>query len=97
MTNPFESIEQQLKQLTAVVNELNRKIDGGQPTEEKPLNIDEAAKYLDVAKQTLYHLTSKRSIPHLKRGQKLYFLKADLDKWLQGHRKKTAQEIREEG
>lgn len=96
MFNPFETLEQQLKTLTGVVNELCRKLDGNTPNDEKPLTIDEAATYLNAAKQTLYHLTSKREIPHLKRGRKLYFLKADLDKWLKSHRKKTVEEIREE-
>jgi excisionase family DNA binding protein len=95
MFNPFEALEQQLKALTGLVAELNRKIDGKPADDETPLTIDEAATYLKAAKQTLYHLTSRREIPHLKRGRKLYFLKADLDKWLKSHRKKTVEEIME--
>lgn len=89
MTNPFEELNCKIDQLTDLVSELNRKLDG---KEEKPLNIEAAAQYLDIAKQTIYHSTSKKEIPHSKRGKKLYFFKADLDQWLKSHRQQTAQD-----
>lgn len=46
------------------------------------LGIEEAAKYLNLAKQTLYGFTSKGVIPYLKKGKKLYFKKSELDKWI---------------
>ena len=46
-----------LKKLTTIENLLKDKT-------EKPLTIDEAAVYLDVAKSTLYKLTSAKKIPH---------------------------------
>jgi hypothetical protein len=46
------------------------------------LNINQAAIFLDLAKQTLYGFTSKGLIPHLKRGKKLYFKKSQLINWL---------------
>ena len=45
-------------------------------------NVDQAATFLDLAKQTIYGLTYKDLIPHYKRGKKLYFLKAELEKWM---------------
>lgn len=46
------------------------------------LSIDDAAKYLNLAKQTLYGFTSKGVIPYLKKGKKLYFKKSEIDKWI---------------
>jgi len=96
MENPFQTIENKLNQLTGMVAELARKLDGNQPADHTPLDVSKAAQYLDIAKPTLYALTSKRLIPHKKRGKKLYFLKADLDAWLQQHHQKTVKEIEEE-
>jgi excisionase family DNA binding protein len=47
--------------------------------ENKLLSINEAAKYLNLAKQTLYGFTSTRTIPFIKKGKKLYFKKSDLN------------------
>lgn len=46
------------------------------------LTIDQAAKYLNLAKQTLYGFTSKGDIPYLKRAKKLYFKKTELNNWI---------------
>jgi excisionase family DNA binding protein len=91
--NPFQILEDKINQLTEMVSELMKKLDGKSMPDNKPLNIDEASMYLDIAKQTIYSLTSKREIPHFKTGKKLYFVKSELDLWLQSHRKKTVREI----
>lgn len=72
--------------------------DNPQPTNssknsDKFLSVDEAADFLNLSKQTLYGFTSNRIVPFLKRGKRLYFSKADLEKWLLDGRKKTVQEI----
>jgi excisionase family DNA binding protein len=87
--NPFDSIEVQLISLSQTVQQLTVIIQEGQRHEGRPFSLTEATHYLDVSKPTLYLLTSKREIPHLKRGQKLYFLKEDLDNWLLSHRIKA--------
>jgi excisionase family DNA binding protein len=46
------------------------------------LSIEDASKYLNLAKQTLYGFTSKGIIPYLKKGKKLYFKKTELDIWI---------------
>jgi len=60
---------------------------------EKFFSLSEAAKFLQLAKQTLYSFTSQRTIPFIKRGKKLYFRKSDLEKWLNEGRKKSKDEI----
>jgi excisionase family DNA binding protein len=60
---------------------------------ERPfLTLKETAKYLGLAEQTIYQYSSERSIPFMKKGKKLYFLKEDLDNWLKMDRYNTYQE-----
>lgn len=46
------------------------------------MDIDEAAKLLRKKKSTIYAATSTRSLPFIKRGNRLYFLRSELMKWL---------------
>ena len=48
----------------------------------KYMNIDQAAVYIKKKKATIYQLTHKRQIPHIKSGGGLLFDPEDLDKWL---------------
>lgn len=63
----------------------------------KILTLEEASQYLNLAKQTIYGLTSKRLIPFIKKGKKLYFVKADLEAWLMTGKKITKPEIEKGG
>ena len=60
------------------------------------LNLKEAAKYLNLANQTIYGLTSKNEIPFLKRGKKLYFKKSELENWINEGKRKSVAEIQKE-
>ena len=60
------------------------------------LSLHDAASYLQLAPQTLYGFTSKGTIPFIKKGKKLYFRLAELDKWLETGRKKSKVEIEDE-
>lgn len=53
--------------------------------------VKQAAAFLDLAEQTIYGLTSRNEIPHYKRGKKLYFLKAELEKWMLENRRPLKQ------
>lgn len=57
-------------------------------SEERFLNVEEAAEYIQVAKQTLYGYSSKGVIPRVGGCRKLLFRKADLDAWLLGQNSK---------
>ncbi|MEZ5013665.1 MAG: helix-turn-helix domain-containing protein [Chitinophagales bacterium] len=65
------------------------KVQNGNNTSRDPehFTVKQAAAYLDLAEQTIYGLTSRNEIPHYKRGKKLYFLKAELEKWMLENRK----------
>src|SRR5438093_1547057 len=94
LTTPSE-LEALIQQsIRKVINETK-----GEPPEasKEILSIDEASKYLNLAKQTLYGFTSKNLIPFIKRGKKLYFRKMDLDKWLMEGKQLTKEEIEAAG
>jgi len=55
--------------------------DAGLP-DTKYLTAKEATKFLNMPIATLYGLTSRREIPHFKRGSVLLFDRAELDAWM---------------
>ena len=57
------------------------------------LDINQASEFLKLKVNTLYEKTCRKTIPHLKKGNKLYFSKAVLDKWIKEGRVKTNEEI----
>lgn len=60
----------------------------------KPLNIEEAADFLDLSVSHLYKLTSTGQIPHYQPGGKrIYFLIEDLLNYIKSGRKQTMNEI----
>jgi excisionase family DNA binding protein len=66
------------------------------PTPEKPLNIDEAAKMLELSKTTIYGLVHHQLIPNYKTGKRLYFDRAELMEWVRSGRRKTIKETQAE-
>lgn len=88
-------------------NDLNELIDGivksavksneSNQQEDRFLSVEQAALFLNLAKQTLYGLTSNRGIPFFKKGKKLYFRKSELKNWLLSGRKATKEEIKQNG
>lgn len=56
------------------------------------LTIDEAARFVKLAKQTCYQLCSSKAIPHYKKNKRLYFKKSELLKWLE----EGKQEVQDE-
>lgn len=60
------------------------------------LTVDEAAEFIGLAKQTLYSFTSRREIPHFKRGKGVRFRRTELERWMLENRRKTSNEIKAE-
>lgn len=54
---------------------------------ETVLNVSEAAKLLNLGVQTVYVKVSKKEIPFLKQGKRLYFYRSELLKYLNEGRK----------
>lgn len=60
------------------------------------LTVDEAARYMGIAKSTLYKMTMRREIPFSKpSGKVCYFDRLELEAWLMSNRQATADEIRD--
>jgi len=60
---------------------------------ERFLTVEEAAKLLNITKQTIYEKVSRGELPVMKRGKRLYFSDIELYEYLKGGRKKTNAEI----
>lgn len=67
----------------------------GKPNEPKEqfLSIEEASEYLGIAKATLYVKVSRREVPSIRRGKRLYFSSVDLTNYLKGGKRKTKDEL----
>ena len=52
--------------------------------EKRYLSVKELSKYLGIAEQTIYQLTSQNRIPYIKIGR-LKFDKAKIDIWMNEH------------
>ena len=46
------------------------------------LGVRAAATYLGCSPGSLYHLVARRQIPFLRRGNRLFFDRGDLDRWM---------------
>ena len=66
------------------------------PTEPDIYDIKAASQYLGLALSTIYTMTSRREIPHFKRGRHLMFKRSELDKWVEEGKRKTKREISQE-
>lgn len=60
------------------------------------LNAEEAAEFLQLSIHTLYGKTSKREIPHTKRGKKLLFKRSELEQWIDQGRISTQEELQQQ-
>ena len=80
-----QNISTQLQELKTLITEQH----------EKPMGFDDAAKYLGISKSYLYKLTCKNAIPFYKpNGKKIYFSKAELDKWIMRNPVKSCEQIK---
>ena len=59
--------------------------------------VEQAAQFLTLAKPTIYAMISRGELPNLKRGKRVYFQKSDLLSYLKAGRRKTFQQLAEEG
>ena len=67
------------------------------PEQEKDLlTIDEAAEFLSLTKPTLYSKVSRRELPFMKRGKRLYFSREKLMEYVKEGSQKTNAEVESE-
>ncbi|HEX7413658.1 MAG TPA: helix-turn-helix domain-containing protein [Bacteroidia bacterium] len=60
------------------------------------LDVKQAAEFLRLKITTLYEKTSEKTIPHFKKGNKLYFNRDELQAWVQEGKVKTNSELQGE-
>ncbi len=93
MINPFENFDERLRNIENILLDIKHK-----PIDEnlidKLLTIDEAAKFLKLAKATVYDYVHRRIIPHSKIEKRLYFSQKGLLEWVKSEGKiKTVDEV----
>jgi len=92
MENPFFEITKRLANIEDILLDLKHSDKGG---EDRFMTIREVSEYLHLSVASVYGLTSRREIPHQKRGKRLYFLKSEIDEWLKSGRQATIDELKE--
>ena len=97
----FDQLPKAVTMLTNEISELKRLLlekSEQQLTEqpEKFLNIQETAQFLNLSVPTIYSKVSKRELPCMKRGKRLYFSSTELKEYIKDGRKKSNSEIEQE-
>lgn len=67
-----------------------------QPEADQLLIIQQAAEFTHLSVPTVYGKVSKKEIPYIKKGKRLFFSQKDLTDWLRSGRIKTNAEIANE-
>ena|SRR5690242_21422131 len=86
-----DAIDRLFNRLDQIESLIKEKVQIKEP--DPVLDIKEAASILHLSPQTIYGMVHKREIPHNKKGNRLYFLKSELVKWMSDGRRKTMREI----
>ena len=72
----MEFIQNEIKEIKKLLLALNIQ-------QKEILTVDDATVYLQLAKNCLYKMTSKKEIPFYKPGgKKIFFKKSELDDWI---------------
>lgn len=94
--NPFDSISNQLSKIELLIKDLQQpQIE--KRDSEKLMNVSDAAKFLNLSKQTIYTKVHLGEIPVMKRSKKLYFSESELLDYIKEGKRKTYNELLKEG
>ena len=87
--------EQEFKEFLkdALIEILGDKLGAIKELQPEILDVQQAAYFLKMKPATLYEKTSRKQIPHFKKGNKLYFQLLELQKWIKQGKVKTSDEI----
>ena len=86
LSNPFELLYNKLLDIEHRLNVIEKGVTNDKTLSEEQsilLSAEQARNYLNVASSTLYGLTSRKEIPFMKKGKRLYFKKEDLQRWVE--------------
>ena len=93
MHNPFETLSSRLSNLETLALQILDKL-GSDNTPAQVGGIELAQEVTRLSKPRLYALVSARGIPHSKRGNKLYFDRAELLAWVTAGRRGEVSAIK---
>ena len=95
MENPFEIINERLKNIENLLENIYSNIGRNETNiiTSKIMDIEQLSDYLGLSKSHIYKLTSTHSIPHSKRGKRLYFDKETINTWVLKHKIWTQDDI----
>lgn len=96
MNLTFEQLPEAVTNLTREVSALRQLlISKEQHTEQQEqfLTIQQAAEFLCLTVPTIYSKVSRRKLPFMKQGKRLYFSKSELSDYLRRGKKETAAEM----
>lgn len=87
------NLAKQVAELQERINSLENILNQGKDV----LNLEEAAKFMGIARSSLYKLTHEQLIPFFKpNGKMVFFEKADLVAWMKQNRVSSKKEIADE-
>lgn len=89
MTNPFDQIDARLSRLEAATQEAIQYLKSVQQPAPTLGGIELAQSITGLSKARIYTLVSERLIPHSKRGNRLFFNRAELVAWLEEGKRAT--------
>ena len=99
MNLTFEQLPEAVTNLTREVSALRQLLISKEKQEEQSeqfLTIQQAAEFLCLTVPTIYSKVSKRELPFMKQGKRLYFAKSELSEYLKAGKKKTSAEMEAE-
>jgi len=93
MQNPFEIISARLSNLEALTLEALQCLRTPATMLTEVGGIEIAQEVTRLSKPRIYALVSARGIPHAKRGNKLYFNRAELLEWVAQGKRTTHSQV----
>jgi len=82
--------------LREALKETLKEVNGDGEQASEIFSVAEAAAFLKLQISTLYEKTAAKGIPHFKKGNRLYFHRAELEAWLYEGKVKTQKELQSE-
>lgn|GEM_PF-5743393 len=93
MENPFEIILSRLDDLERQIKELKSNINIEQEEKDVFFDVKQTADFLGYTINTVRRKSSSMELPNIRKGGKLYYLKADLIAYLKSGRRKGLDDI----
>ena len=92
-SNKEANLSKQVAELQGRVQSLEQLLHQGKDV----LTLEEAAKFMGIARSSLYKMTHEQTIPFYKpNGKMIFFEKSDLSAWVRKNRVSSEAEISEE-